>query len=58
MNKDYTYCAGFSYVAPPKLCKNCRRLGYVNQAPIEGVWWWFDIEYNPETGKCHRYEPK
>lgn len=58
-NKDYIYCLGFwDNKIPVKLCKSCRRLGYGNQAPIEGVEWWFDIEYNPETGKCHRYEPK
>lgn len=55
MNKDYTYCVGFwDNKIPAKLCKNCRRFGYVK----EGVWWWLDVEYNPETGKCHLYVPK
>ena len=58
MNKDYTYCAGFSYVAPPGLCKNCRRLfPFGNQAPKDDIWWTAP-QYDPETGECPLHEPK
>lgn len=59
MNKDYIYCFGFrDNGILARLCKNCHRLRPAKQASIEGVCWWFDIEYNPETGKCHRYDSK
>ena len=35
MNKDYTYCGGFSYVGPHGLCKNCRRYIHEGQEPKE-----------------------
>lgn len=57
MNKDYTYCAGFSYVAPPGLCKNCRRFIPKNEAPKEAIWW-TSACYDPNTGKCPLHDPK
>ena len=57
MNKDYTYCAGFSYVAPPKLCKNCRRFIPKNEAPTEAIRWTSDC-YKPNKDKYPKYDPK
>lgn len=57
MNKDYTYCVGFSYITPPGLCKNCRRYIPEGQEPKEAIWW-TSAQYDPNTGKCPLYEPK
>lgn len=57
MNKDYTYCVGFSQVAPHGLCKNCRWYIPKGQEPNEAIWW-TSAQYDPNTDKCPLYESK